>query len=175
MAFLDELNKRVNGLAQSAQKTAEVAKLQHQISQKQAEFDSLYHQIGQMYYACRQRGVQPDDSIDTLCDRVTAAAQEIEVIRGKIDEIRNVARCAACGKEVSRDARFCPNCGAKIEQKQAEPAPAEEAPAEETPAEAEAEAPAEEKKSVVISWPETNAEEKAEETAEETAEDKTEE
>ena len=113
MAFFDELSKKAGSIAASAQKTANVAKLQHQISQKQSEFDALYHQIGQIYYSCRQRGVQPDESIGALCDRVTALCQEIEGLNNEVDRIRNVRRCAACGKVIDRNVKFCPNCGAK--------------------------------------------------------------
>ena len=155
MAFFDEFSKRVNGIYQSAQKTTEVAKIQHQISQKQAEFDSLYHQIGQLYYSCRQRGIQPEESIDVLCDRVSALAQEIDKLRGKIDEINGVCRCAVCGNTVERGALFCSKCGAKLEVK----APAEpEAPAEPAP-EVEEEAPAAEGgQDVYIDWPEARPE-----------------
>ena len=151
MAFFDELSKKASSIAASAQKTANVAKIQHQISQKQSEFDALYHQIGQIYYSCRQRGVQPDESIGALCDRVTALCQEIEELRGEVDRIRNVRRCAACGKVIDRNVKFCPNCGAKV---------AEEAPKAEEAPEA-AEEPKTEDSKVYINWP--KAEEKLEE------------
>ena len=152
MAFFDEFSKRINGIYQSAQKTTEAAKIQHQISQKQAEFDSLYHQIGQLYYSCRQRGIQPEESIDTLCDRVTALAQEIDKLRVKIDEINGVCRCPVCGNTVESDAQFCSKCGAKLEVKKPEKPAEPEQPAEE-------EAPAEEEKpDVYINWPEANPE-----------------
>ena len=158
MAFFDEFSKRINGIYQSAQKTTEAAKIQHQISQKQAEFDSLYHQIGQLYYSCRQRGIQPEESIDTLCDRVTALAQEIDKLRVKIDEINGVCRCPVCGNTVESDAQFCSKCGAKLEVKKPEKPAEPEQPAEE-------EAPAEEEKpDVYINWPEAKPE--TEESAE---------
>ncbi len=161
MAFFDELSKKASSIAASTQKTANVVKLQHQISQKQSEFDALYHQIGQIYYSCRQRGVQPDESIAALCDRVTALCQEIEELRGEIDRIRNVRRCAACGKVIDRNVKFCPNCGAKA----AEEAPkAEEEPAAEEAPET-AEEPAAEDSKVYINWP--KAEEKPEEKSDE--------
>ena len=163
MAFFDELSKKASSIAASAQKTANVAKIQHQISQKQSEFDALYHQIGQIYYSCRQRGVQPDESIGALCDRVTALCQEIEDLRAEVDRIRNVRRCAACGKVIDRSVKFCPNCGAKA----AEEAPrAEEAPKAEEAPEA-AEEPKTEDSKVYINWP--KAEEKPEEKPEEKA------
>ncbi len=165
MAFFDELSKKASSIAASTQKTANVVKLQHQISQKQSEFDALYHQIGQIYYSCRQRGVQPDESIAVLCDRVTALCQEIEELRGEIDRIRNVRRCAACGKVIDRSVKFCPHCGAKA----AEEAPkAEEEPKAEEASEAPEEPKTEDSK-VYINWP--KAEEKPEEKPEEKTDD----
>ena len=166
MAFFDELSKKASSIAASTQKTANVMKIQHQISQKQSEFDALYHQIGQIYYSCRQRGVQPDESITALCDRVTALCQEIEALRAEVDRIRNVRRCAACGKVIDRSVKFCPNCGAKA----AEEAPrAEEAPKAEEAPEA-AEEPKTEESKVYINWP--KAEEKPEEKPAEQPEEK---
>lgn len=151
MAFFDELSKRAGSIATTAQKTANVAKIQHQINQKESEFDALYHQIGQIYYSCRQRGVPVDESIAALCDRVTTLAQEIEALRGEADRIRNVRRCTGCGKVIDRSVKFCPNCGAKIEQEAAE---ATEAP---KPAEEPVESSSEEAK-VTINWPRTGEE-----------------
>ncbi|MBO4884426.1 MAG: zinc-ribbon domain-containing protein [Clostridia bacterium] len=145
MAFFDDIGKSINSMTQSARKTAEVAKIQHQITQKQAEFDSLYHQIGQLYYSCHQRGLQPDESIAALCNRVTATAQEIDKLNAEIDRIRNVRRCPVCGNAMELDSRFCSKCGAKLENEPAEqPAAAPEQPAEESAPE----------KDVYINWPE---------------------
>ena len=163
MAFFDEFNKRINNIAQSAQKTAETAKINREISQKQAEFDSLFHQIGQLYYSCRQRGVQPDESIDALCDRVSLAAQEIDKLRSRIDEIRDICRCPVCGTTASREAQFCSKCGAKLENAPArEPEKAEEADPVEAPAR-------EPEKDVFIDWPEARPDAEPEPSAEESA------
>lgn len=151
MAFFDDIGKSINNMTQSARKAADVAKIQHQISQKQAEFDSLYHQIGQLYYTCHQRGLEPDESITTLCDRVTATAQEIDKLKVEIDKIRNVRRCPVCGNVTDFNSKFCNNCGAKLElepEKPVESAPEPEQPAEEAAPE----------KDVYINWPEAKQE-----------------
>ena len=163
MAFFDELSKKAGSIAASAQKTANVAKIQHQISQKQSEFDALYHQIGQIYYSCRQRGVQPDATMDELCDKVDALAVEISDLKKKIDDLRQVNRCPECGAEQPSANAFCSACGAKLpEKKKEEPVKAPE----ETPAE-------EESRDVYIKWPDGSVkeEEKTEETAEEASEE----
>lgn len=166
MAFLDELTKRVNDAKATAQKAADIARLQRQVNIKQDEFDDLFKEIGQLYYNYFKRGEQPGDEMAERCARVDSLAAEIEGLKLKLDDLKNIRRCTACGSVQNNTSRFCANCGAKLEERVVE-----------EPAEAPAEAaePAEETngKEVFISWPE--AEEKVEEPAEEQAEESSEE
>lgn len=161
MAFLDELTKRVNDAKATAQKAAEIARLQRQVNIKQDEFDELFREIGQLYYTCFKRGEQPGEEMAERCARVDSLAAEIEGLKLKLDDLKNIRRCTACGSVQNTNSKFCANCGAKLEERTVEePVVEPEQPAEE-PAEAE-------DKEVFISWPEAG--EKAEENAEEQAE-----
>lgn len=164
MAFFDELNKRMNTLAQSAQKTADIARLQRRINLKQDEFDALFTEIGKLYYTCRQRGVQPDDQMDTLCDRVDALTAEISGLKLKLDDMREIRRCPNCGSTQNTASRFCANCGTQLEM----PASEEEETAEAAPETAE-EPQEEANKNVYINWP--DASQQPEEEAEEPSDD----
>ena len=159
MAFFDELSKRMKGVAQTAEKTAEIAKLQRQVSLKQDEFDELFKEIGQLYYTCHKRGEQPGEEMDGRCARVDSLAAEIEGLKLKLDDLRQIRRCPGCGSVQHTESKFCANCGAKLEERVV----VEEEPAE-APAEPAEEAQEEAGKSVYINWPETG--EKAEEGAE---------
>lgn len=155
MAFFDELSKRMSGVAQTAQKTAEIARLQRQVNVKQDEFDGIFKEIGQLFYTCYKRGAQPGAEAAALCEKVDSLAAEIEGLKLKLDDLRQIRRCTECGSVQNTESKFCANCGAKLEERPVEepaPAPAEEAQ-EETG------------KDVYINWPE--AEEKAETPAEE--------
>ena len=168
MAFFDELKKQMSGVAAGAQKAAEIARLQRQVNLKQEEFDELFKEIGQLYYICHKRGEQPGEEMDGKCAKVDSLAAEIEGLKLKLDDIKQIRRCTACGSIQNNESKFCANCGAKLEERVA---PAEEP--EETPAE-ETEAPAEETsedivRSVFINWPETKTEEAASEETEEDA------
>ena len=166
MAFLDELTKRMNDAKATAQKAAEIARLQRQVNIKQDEFDELFQEIGQLYYTYFKRGEQPAEEMAERCARVDSLAAEIEGLKLKLDDLKNIRRCTACGSVQNNTSKFCADCGAKLEERTVvEPA---EAPKE--PEESEEEA---NDKEVFISWPE--AEEKAEETAEEQPEESTEE
>lgn len=153
MAFFDELSKRMTGVAQSAQKATEIARLQRQVNLKQDEFDALFREIGQMYYDCHKRGEQPGEAMNVRCDRVDSLAAEIEGLKLKVDDLKEIRRCAACGSVQHVESKFCANCGAKLEPTAAQPVEEPEAPEE--PCKPE------EEKSVYINWPE--AEKKADE------------
>lgn len=154
MAFFDDFSKHMDKIKKGAQKTAELAKMQHQIGVKQSEFDRLFGEIGKLYYSSRQRGVAPDESIDALCDRVDALAVELSDLKKKVDELRQVNRCPECGAEQPLGNAYCSSCGTKLPEK----APAtEEEPAEE------------ENRDVYINWPDGSVKEEAD--AQETATD----
>jgi len=160
MAFLDELTKRMNDAKATAQKAAEIARLQRQVNIKQDEFDDLFKEIGQLYYTFFKRGEQPGDEMAERCARVDSLAAEIEGLKLKLDDLKNIRRCTACGSVQNTASKFCANCGAKLEERVVEE-PAE-APSE--PDEAAEETSS---KEVFISWPEAG--EKTEEPAEEQA------
>lgn len=158
MAFLDELTKRMNSAKQTAQKAAEIARLQRQVNIKQDEFDELFKEIGQLYYTFFKRGEDPAEEMTARCAKVDSLAAEIEGLKLKLDDLKEIRRCTACGSVQNTESRFCANCGAKLEERVVEE-PAEESEKTEETKEEETD------KSVFISWPE--AEEKAGEPAEE--------
>ena len=158
MAFLDELSKRVNSAKQTAQKAAEIARLQRQVNIKQNEFDEVFKEIGQLYSNCFKRGEQPSEEMNVRCARVDGLAAEIEGLKLKLDDLKEIRRCTACGSVQNNNSKFCAECGAKLEERVVEePAEAPEAP--------ENQAEESDDKTVFISWPE--AEEKPEEPTEE--------
>lgn len=150
MAFFDELKKQMSGVAASAQKTAEIARLQRQVNLKQEEFDELFREIGQLYYTCHKRGEQPGEEMDARCARVDGLAAEIEGLKLKLDDLKQIRRCPSCGSVQHNESKFCANCGEKLEERVA---PAEE-PAQEASEDKE-ESSEDIVKSVFISWPET--------------------
>ena len=46
--------------------------------------------------------------------------KQIEDLRNRLQELKGVIICKVCGTELSRDAKFCGSCGAKIEKEQPE-------------------------------------------------------
>ncbi len=177
MAFFDELKKQVSGVAQNAQKAAEIARIQRLVNLKQDEFDALFAEIGQLYYGCVKRGEQPGEEMESRCARVDSIAAEIEGLKLKLDDLKQIRRCSKCGSIQNNESRFCAACGNKLEERVIhEDAPAEAPAAEASAAETEVDdfknavreelkkefGTDESGKGVFISWPETEQSDAAE-------------
>lgn len=195
MAFFDEIKKQMSGVAQSAQKAAEVARLHHQVSVKQNEFENIFTKIGRLYYDARKLEAADTAEMDNLCEHIDELAAQIAELKGKIDEIRQIRRCTQCGSVQNNESNFCASCGAKLPEREVKTEAAEEKTdsAEEAydPEADEKDAPKDDfkddfkealrdelrkeygedgGKGVYISWPETEKTEAAPEAAADTTE-----
>jgi len=134
MAFFNEIGKRISGVAQSTQKAAEIARLQRLATAKKNETTSLMAQIGKQYYEAYRAGEDAEDALKALCGRIDALHTEIDHLGIKLDELRQIRRCAHCGSVQNNDNRYCSSCGEKLVERTA---PAEEVVMQAGPAQPE--------------------------------------
>jgi len=126
MSFFDELTEKAKNVAntasEKAKEVADSAKINAAILKERRELDRSYRAIGQWFVAESQTEIP-----DAIADVVAAAKASLEKIQ-ELKESREVAEkreaeeteaaeegkvCPVCGK-VS-DSKFCPNCGAPLE------------------------------------------------------------
>ena len=126
MAFLENIGKRVGEAAQAAAKKSgelvEVTKLNVQIGQEEDKIERLYAQIGKSIYKAFAVGEETDSSVAVVCEQIKTVEININSLRDKISEIKNVKTCANCGAEMERTQMFCSKCGER-----SQPAPQPEA------------------------------------------------
>lgn len=107
--------------ADKAQKTVEMTKISAQISGKRKEMERNFTAIGSAVYHAYQSAdlslAEPE--IVRLSQENEAIEREIADLQLKLKHLKDEKVCV-CGKSVSSDAVFCPNCGRKFE---AEPEP----------------------------------------------------
>ncbi len=111
-------------VGERAEAALEVQKLSSAITKKQAVINDEYRKIGEyMYKSFAEAGSVPDDLLEN-CAAITAALAEIDVLTKKIAIIKtdkltvNLPKitCPECGREVLATAKFCPECGAPINE-----------------------------------------------------------
>jgi ribosomal protein L32 len=114
MSFLDKVNKRVNDVKDSAQKTSELTRIRRRISTMTQEAEKLYAQVGKSYFAQFKGGGSKQDALDQMCSLIVTLERDISALARKADKLRQVNRCPKCGSAQSNENRFCAECGSKL-------------------------------------------------------------
>ncbi|MFC4809842.1 double zinc ribbon domain-containing protein [Paenibacillus sp. GCM10023250] len=115
MSFFDKVKQGASDAAKKAQQTVEITKLKAQISGKEKDIEKLCLQIGEAVYRGHQAGdiAGTEAEVTELCRQADELHTEIKVIEERIKWTRNEKTCA-CGKVVTLDTRFCPDCGTQL-------------------------------------------------------------
>ncbi len=189
MALLDKLGEIVKTAAtkteeitktigEKAEAAMEIQKLTMLVNKEESKIENTYKKIGKMVFEKSHTCDSMPEVFKEECDAIKASLAEIEELKFKISSIKATAfngdepkvSCPNCGAAVGVSAKFCSECGAKMEP--VETAKTVEAEVVADAAEHKPEAEAE----VEVITPEAKpaesaAEEKAEETKEEPKEE----
>lgn len=129
MSFFDQLagglNKVTKDLTNKAQEISDTAKLNSKINDANALVKSTYTAIGEACFA--RYGSDEENEFAEEFRIIREAKASIEEYRNEINRIKGVTVCQSCGGEISKDASFCPKCGARVER------PVQEEPVQEEP------------------------------------------
>ena len=113
MGFFDNIGKTLSNAGQTiAQKSKDVVDTAKKIT-------TAYEQIGKLYVERHADCPEPDfvEYIDTI----KAAENNIAECRQKLQDLKGVTVCPACGAEVTNESMFCPSCGNRIRTEQPKP------------------------------------------------------
>lgn len=139
MAFFDDIKDRVNKAAQSVssrtKENMEISRLTGEGRNVNTELEALYAQIGRAFV-----DGETAEALSALGARASELRERLTELERQKMQIKNQNVCPVCGAVMTRDARFCSNCGERMPAPAPEPEPEPE-PAPEAP-EAAAEEPA---------------------------------
>lgn len=137
MAFFDDVMNALTGAAQSvSNKTkdgVELNRLNSESRSAENELTGTYTQLGRAYVD--SEGVS-NETIDSLLARAKELRLKLVALEQQKLSLKNRNRCPGCGAVMSKNAKFCSNCGTRM--------PEPEVPAQE---------PADEEKTVVTYCP----------------------
>lgn len=133
MSIFDQASKKVSetvkGLQKKTNDSMAMKRIESQIKEAEDEIQGIFTAIGQVAYAAHAEG-KPLADAEELFAGVNALKERISDYRKELDKLNDVKRCVECGAQVQRLARFCPQCGAKLELKIEEAEALEEEPPE---------------------------------------------
>ncbi|MEE1066117.1 MAG: zinc ribbon domain-containing protein [Acutalibacteraceae bacterium] len=113
MAFFDDIGKAFTNAGQGAfQKTkemADIAKFSSMLTEEEKKLNNVYFQIGKAYVQAHPEDYE--EAFSVYFQSCNDIKKNIEDIRARIQQLKNVAECPDCGAEISADAVFCSVCG----------------------------------------------------------------
>lgn len=134
MALLDKLGEIVKTAAtkteeitktigEKAEAAMEIQKLTMLVNKEESKIESTYKKIGKMVFEKSHTCDSMPEVFKEECDAIKASLAEIEELKFKISSIKATAfngdepkvSCPNCGAAVGVSAKFCSECGAKME------------------------------------------------------------
>ena len=119
MSMFENITKKVTETAKAAAKKSgdivEVTKLNVAISTEEDKIEKEYVNIGKIVYESFCKGTNLEAAITECCERISDFRKNVEGMKQKILELKNVKTCPGCKTELEIDTAFCPKCGTKQE------------------------------------------------------------
>ena len=119
MEFFDKLGKKATEAYKvTADKTGKIAKetkLKFKIGELKTQINDIYEEIGQKVYEkhVREEDISIQDDLEEQCTKIDVLSDEIESLLQQCLELKDKRQCKECYKEIEKEDKFCPNCGAK--------------------------------------------------------------
>ena len=117
MALRDKLNLLAAAATDKANSAIESGKLTYKISTEEKKIEAFTLAIGDLLVDKLDSGEVFDDEIKALYASIQACRDVISAALGdQADKHTSAPTCVCCGAELAETARFCSDCGAKVEE-----------------------------------------------------------
>ncbi len=119
MEFFDKLGKKASEAYKvTADKTGKLAKetkLKFRIGELRNQINDMYEEIGKKVYEkhVREEEICIKKDLEEQCTKIDVLSDEIDSLLKECLDLKDKKQCQQCYKEIDKDVKFCPNCGAK--------------------------------------------------------------
>lgn len=103
-----------NGVMKDAGEKVEVSKINGKIADINRDIQKLYAVIGERIYKDGAESIQRG-AFEEIA-QIDALHMEIEGLRARSAELRDMILCGGCGRECLASDEFCAKCGTKLEK-----------------------------------------------------------
>ena len=116
MNIFDNISKAVAGAGNKTKDISETVRLNSLITQNGNAIRGLYTKIGENYVKMYKEN--PDQALAEFVGQIISLENQNIEYRKKIEQLKGIKICKACGAENSNGSLFCNICGAKFEEEQ---------------------------------------------------------
>lgn len=119
MDFIDVVREKASEIAIGAVKTSNAVvthvKTNFAIADKEMDVKKIYNELGIIMYKAYKDGVEPNaDEVAEKCVILDELNGEINELKEKLREAKNMKACPKCNASVKEGHNFCPLCGAEM-------------------------------------------------------------
>ncbi len=126
MGFLDNLKKGVNDIADKTNDFVSDSKTKMDIKKIKGDIDVEFRKLGERFYQYQKDGIEVDESVLEFVSVIDQKYEEIKELEKSLEEQKVVpsgtVKCPNCSNELSATAKFCGECGYKLEAAPVAPA-----------------------------------------------------
>lgn len=120
MAFFEDLGKKLTKVGEAAaEKTKEVAeftKLNAKMLDVQNKLDKAYIQMAKRYLELHP--ANEEEEMKTVVEAVYAMEDQLNDLRGQLQNLKGTAKCHVCGFQCPAEAAFCSKCGTELKKEE---------------------------------------------------------
>ena len=119
MDFFDKLGKKASEAYKvTADKTGKIAKetkIKLKIGELKTQINDIYEEIGKKVYEkhVREEEICIKKDLEEQCTKIDVLSDEIDGLLKQCLELKDKKQCQKCFKEIEKNAKYCPNCGAR--------------------------------------------------------------
>jgi ribosomal protein S27AE len=122
VSVLDNITKKVTDTAKAAAKLSgsvvEVTRLNMSINAEEEKVRKIYTEMGKQVYEDYNEGKLVGEKLLEKCVKIDEIIANIDAMKEKILELKNVKACPNCGLVLAIDMEYCYKCGKKQEMQE---------------------------------------------------------
>ncbi len=119
MSLLNNVKEKISDTAKAAVKASrelsEISKINMAIKAEEDKIKSILLELGGAVYETYLEIKPSTIDLEAKCKEITQCHKNIEDLKAKILEVKNIVVCQECKSNIERGFVYCPKCGAKIE------------------------------------------------------------
>ncbi len=117
--WMSSLKEKITGAAgvakEKSKELVEITRIKFAIMDAESEIKKLLADIGTLVYQARKSETEIDETFSDKCEQIDTLYAEIADMQARLDEMKNLKTCGACGAKIATGSEFCSACGQKVE------------------------------------------------------------